>query len=158
MNSSPGWIVLDTAIMTSCAVAGMAVWRGHVEASSGWKPVDAISHIVWGPAAGSQRECTLRYTGLGLLLNGVACAFWSWLYERRRRFTGGLRTVVSDALYAIGTSAFAYVTDYHVVPRRFTPGFELILPRRSFPWLYGALALGLMIPTWFPLSHGRKGG
>jgi hypothetical protein len=37
------------------------------------------------------------------------------------------------------------VTDYHLIPRRFTPGFELSLSRRSFPWLYGALTVGLLL-------------
>jgi hypothetical protein len=147
MNSSLERVVLST-VTTSCAVAGMAAWRGHVEGITAWRPVNAISHIVWGPAAGSQRGVTLRYTGFGLLLNGVACAFWSWLYERCRQVTSEPRSVSSDAFDAVGISALAYVTDYHVVPRRLTPGFELSLSRRSFPWLYGALAIGLMIPTW----------
>jgi hypothetical protein len=45
-------------------------------------------------------------------------------------------------------SALAYVTDYHVIPSRFTPGFELSLSRRSFPSLYAALALGLLMPHY----------
>ena len=51
-------------------------------------------------------------------------------------------------------SALAYVTDYYVVPRRFTPGFELTLSRRSFPWLYGALAIGLFTPD--VMASGRS--
>jgi hypothetical protein len=47
---------------------------------------------------------------------------------------------------AVGVAALAYVTDYHLIPRRFTPGFELSLSRHSFPWLYAALAAGLFIP------------
>ena len=81
------------------------------------------------------------------MLNGSPVSFGSWLHEGRRRFSGGSRTVVTDALYAIGTSTLACVTDYHVVPRRFTPGFEFILPRQLSMALR-ALAIGLMIPTW----------
>lgn len=139
-------IVLST-LTSSVAVAGVAAWRGRVEGSSAWRPVNAISHIVWGPAAGAARGLSLRHTGLGLLLNGAACAFWSWLYARGRGIARPPGSMVPDVLSAIGVSVLAYVTDYHVVPRRFTPGFELSLSRRSFPWLYGALAVGLLIPS-----------
>ena len=42
-------------------------------------------------------------------------------------------------------SATAYVTDYCVVPKRLTPGFELRLPRRALAPIYAALALGLSL-------------
>jgi hypothetical protein len=132
---------------SSLAVAGVAAWRGRVEGSTSWRPVNAISHIVWGPSAGSQRGFSLRYTGFGLLLNGAACAFWSALYEYRRRPMKDPLSMMSAVLGAIGIAALAYVTDYHIVPRRFTPGFELSLSRRSFSWLYGALAAGMLIPA-----------
>ena len=45
---------------------------------------------------------------------------------------------------AVAVSILAYLTDYHVVPRRFTPGFELVFPRALFPWLYAALAGSLV--------------
>ena len=41
------------------------------------------------------------------------------------------------------TSAIAYVVDYHVVPRRLTPGFELRLPGAALAGIYAAMALGL---------------
>jgi hypothetical protein len=41
-------------------------------------------------------------------------------------------------------SVLAYLTDYHLIPRRFTPGFELVFPRTLFPWLYAALAGSLV--------------
>ena len=56
-------------------------------------------------------------------------------------------SIAASIVRGIATSALAYVTDYYIVPRRFTPGFELCLPRRSFPWLYGALAVGLIAPN-----------
>lgn len=145
MNSRLDKVVLST-LTSSVAVAGVAAWRGRIELRTAWPPVNAISHIVWGPAAGRQRRVSLRHTGLGLLLNGAACAFWSWLYEAGRGF-GRQGSIVNAVLSAIGISALAYVTDYHIVPRRFTPGFELSLSRRSFPWLYGSLAAGLVIPA-----------
>lgn len=40
-------------------------------------------------------------------------------------------------------STLACVTDYHVVPKRLTPGFELRLPAGALAAAYAALALGL---------------
>jgi hypothetical protein len=41
------------------------------------------------------------------------------------------------------TSAIAYVADYHVVPKRFTPGFEKRLSGGALATVYGVLALAL---------------
>jgi hypothetical protein len=40
-------------------------------------------------------------------------------------------------------SAAAYITDYHFVPRRLSPGFELRIPPAALAAIYAALALGL---------------
>lgn len=37
-------------------------------------------------------------------------------------------------------SWLAFVVDYHVVPKRFTPGFEWVFTRAWFPVLYAGLA------------------
>jgi hypothetical protein len=45
------------------------------------------------------------------------------------------------------TSAVAAAIDYGVTPKRFTPGWELLLSKRSMVVAYGALALGLAFGT-----------
>jgi hypothetical protein len=145
MSSNLPRLILGSAT-SSLAVAVMAAIRGRVERRDTWRPLNAISHIVWGPAAGNESGFSLQYTTVGLLLNGVACGFWAWFQERGRGWIPNPGSIPMLLLSASGVSALAYVTDYHLVPRRFTPGFELSLSRRSFPWLYGALAVGLLIP------------
>ena len=54
------------------------------------------------------------------------------------------------ALRAAVVSAAAYVTDYHLVPRRLTPGFELRLRRLALLPIYVSLALGLMVRDLSP--------
>ena len=134
-------------LVSSSAVAVMAALQGRVEGRPFCNPLNAISHIVGGRGAAKQREWTFRYTGLGLLLNGVACVFWAGFYQAWRQTLPKRNSGPTSTLVGIGTSVIAYITDYYVVPRRFTPGFELCLSRRSFPWLYGALALGLLFST-----------
>ena len=140
-------------LMCSAAVALTATLRSLVEGRSFWRPINSISHIVWGRHAAEREACTIRYTVTGLLLNVVACVFWAGCYQAWRRTARRPNSLSTTALTGMGTSAIAYVTDYYVVPHRFTPGFELSLSRRSFPWLYAALAAGLFIPG---LLRSRK--
>lgn len=130
---------------SSIAVALTAMLRSRLEGRSAWRPLNAISHITWGRHAAKQKDRTIRYTGIGLMLNWVACMFWAGCYQACRRSIPRDSFVTAAAIGA-GTSALAYFTDYHVVPRRFSPGFELSLSRRSFPWVYAALAAGLFLP------------
>ncbi|WP_310005272.1 hypothetical protein [Caballeronia sp. LZ043] len=68
--------------------------------------------------------------------------FWGALFEslcgRRSRPAG----IVSAAA---ATALIAYVVDYHVVPKRFTPGFEAHVSTRSLAMAYVALAAGFAI-------------
>jgi hypothetical protein len=143
---------------STLAVATAAMWRGTQEGETDWRPINAISHIVWGSGAADQREFTMRYTVSGLILNAIACGFWAWMFRLWLR--QGRSSFVRSAGRALGISALAYVTDYYVVPRRFTPGFELCLSRRSFPWIYGALVVGLLFPqavtSMRQLGHQRR--
>ena len=138
--------ILITGVVSSLAVAATAAVRGIAEGQSAWRPINAISHIVWEKRAAQRNRFTLQYTGTGLLLNVVACGFWAWLHRRWHQSRQAPDSFLLSVGSGVAISALAYVTDYYVVPRRFTPGFELTLSRRSFPWLYGALAVGLVTP------------
>lgn len=129
---------------STLAVTAAAVCRATQEGEAGWRPINSVSHILWGSDAADQRQFTLRYTISGLLLNAVACGFWALVLRLWR--SGKRPSVIQSAGCGIGVSILAYITDYYLIPRRFTPGFELCLSRHSFPWIYGALAVGLILP------------
>lgn len=137
-----------SGLASSAAVAGTAALRSQVEGRSIWRPINSISHILWGWHAATRRELSVRYTGTGLMLNLVACVFWAACYEAWRRAMPGPHSPSTAAMIGVGTSVLAYITDYHVVPRRLALGFELSLWRHSFPWIYSALAIGLILPKW----------
>jgi hypothetical protein len=117
------------ALATLAAVAAGGVRRrvGPVA------PVNATSHILWGREAGGASRADVRHTLPGLALHLGACLFWAAIYESLPRHPLG----------GPATAALAYVTDYHVVPRRLTPGWELRLPGRSLALVYAVLALSL---------------
>jgi hypothetical protein len=140
--------------VTNLCVAAMAAWCGRQEHGRTITPVNAISHILWGDQAAATNDVSWKYTGAGLALNEAACVFWALLYEAlaQRRTTGPARRV----LYGAGVAALAYVTDYHLIPRRFTPGFELHLPRRRFLPIYAGLAAGLLVGGRLACGIGRS--
>ena len=104
--------------------------------------INATSHVLWNQRAAEQNGYSWRYTATGFLTNHGASIFWALLYEAlapRRTERGPGEAALRGAVVA----AAAYVTDYHLVPRRLTPGFELRLPRMALAPIYAALALGL---------------
>ena len=143
-SNSATYEEIKQAVFTSAAVAVAAGICGRMELGTALRPINGISHILWGPQAGNVKTLNAKYTLAGLALNTGACWFWAWLYRK-----GAHKVYASTsgaAAGAVGVAALAYVTDYHLIPRRFTPGFELSLSRHSFPWLYAALAAGLFMP------------
>jgi hypothetical protein len=60
-------------------------------------------------------------------------------------------------LGAAAVSAVAYVTDYHLVPRRLTPGWEHRVSGKSLAAVYGVLALGLAACNLMRGTRSRQG-
>lgn len=139
--------VKDAAVsgaLAATALALAAAFAGRRSTGSYAAAANATSHIVWGTKALRRNAVTWKYTGTGLLANLGGALFWSILYEAlraRRRPRTPSRALADGAAVA----ATAYLVDYHVVPQRFTPGFEHRLPGRALPGLYAAFALGLAL-------------
>jgi hypothetical protein len=101
-------------------------------------PINAVSHILYGDEAADQRGVSAKYTLPGALLNTAAVVSWAavqaFLFGNRRSWLAGP-----------AISALAYVTDYYVVPRRVTPGFERRLTPAGMAAVYGVLGLSLAL-------------
>ncbi len=109
-----------TAVATFALPALLRARRGEPVAAA----FNAESHVLWGDEAARQDEVTPEYTGVGAATHLGACLFWSTIYEA---MLGDARrtTPRQDFAGAAAVAAGAYVIDYHVVPKRFTPGFEM---------------------------------
>ncbi|HUQ53847.1 MAG TPA: hypothetical protein VM692_16580 [Gammaproteobacteria bacterium] len=120
------------------ATAAIAL-AGRRETGSAIAPINATSHVLWGDEAGATNAVDVKHTVTGLLLNGGAGVFWALVHELLLT-----RLARRDRAAAIASGAavagLAYVVDYHLVPRRLSPGWELRLSPRSV-WL-GFVALG----------------
>jgi hypothetical protein len=126
----------------SVATAATVALASVAETGSPWPALNAISKMVRGNHAPWRNEASWKFTGTGALLNTAAVFSWAAVYAVLRG--PRTRTDYARAVTAgVATSALAYVVDYHVVPERFTPGFEKRLPDRSLGLIYAVLALGL---------------
>ena len=136
---------LVSGAIASTAAAATAAARGARDSGSAIAPINATSHIVWGSEAGDVDRIRATYTLPGLALNAGAGVFWAMLYER----VFGEVAERGDAARAIAggaaVAALAYVTDYHLVPKRLTPGWEMRISRRSLALVFTALALALPV-------------
>jgi hypothetical protein len=134
---------LASGTVAAAAVAGVASFLGRQKTGSYAAALNATSHVLWGEQAAMRNAPSLKYTATGYVANHGASIFWALFYEllgmRGRRTP--VRAVADGALVA----ATAYVVDYHVVPKRFTPGFEKRLPAAGLAAVYAALALGLCL-------------
>lgn len=134
---------LISGTVAAAAVTVVASVASRRKTGSYPAAINATSHALWRDAA-RQNDYSWKYTATGLATNFGASVFWALFYEAlapRRRQAGPREAVLRGAAVA----AAAYVTDYYLVPKRLTPGFELRLPRLALASIYAALALGLSL-------------
>jgi len=115
--------------------------------------MNATSHWLHGDLAALVREANFKQTALGYGTHHIAAILWAYLFEllRNRTPNAGLIGFSGDALIASATAA---LIDYTVTPRRFTPGWELILSKRSMALGYLGIAAGLIAAEY--VLPGRK--
>lgn len=128
-----------TASLVSTAALSLLA---RTEGKSAYQATNATSHWLHGDAAASHAEADVAHTALGYGTHHASAVFWAlpfqmWLAARPPRSRLELLRAAS------AVAAIAAVVDYVVVPRRVTPGWELVLSRRSMVATYGATAIGL---------------
>jgi hypothetical protein len=136
---------LYTGAAASFATTAAAAVCGTLENITLVAPINAVSHIAWGDEAAVQDHPSGKYTATGLALNTAAVTSWAALYELFFGDFADEGDVAKALLAGTAVSAAAYVTDYYVVPKRFTPGFEKQLSGGSLLAIYGTLAVGLAL-------------
>ncbi|SCY28785.1 hypothetical protein SAMN05216420_104118 [Nitrosospira sp. Nl5] len=158
---------LTSGTVSGIATAIAAALAGKREDGSYAAPLNATSHVLWGDKAAHQDDASLKYTLTGLLLNHAAAIFWALFYEKwfGRRGTGSVagtagadeaRSLAKPILGAAAVTAGAYVTDYYLIPERFTPGFEKRLSGKSLATIFGILAVGLVACDLIDAAKSRR--
>ena len=132
---------LVSGTLAAAAVTLVASLAARRKTGSSAAALNATSHFLWGERAARKNEYSMRYTGVGYAANYGASIFWALFYEALGRKRTPAQALRDGALVSAG----AYVTDYHIVPKRLTPGFELRLSGKALACIYAALALGLSV-------------
>ncbi|MFU0504879.1 hypothetical protein [Pseudaminobacter sp. NGMCC 1.201702] len=120
------------------AVALLSRLEGHSAA----RPINATSHVIWGPEDAPREEIDVARTLPGLLINIGAAFFWGSVFALATP-PASKPTVTGVIGRAFGTSLLAATVDYGLVPRRLRPGWELALPARSVALALAAMGVGL---------------
>lgn len=134
---------LVSGTIAAAAVTLVASLAARRATGSPAAALNATSHFLWGERAGQENAYSVKYTGTGFIANYSASVFWALFYEAlgQRKPRRPARALLDGAL----VSAAAYITDYHVVPKRLTPGFEMRVPPAALACVYAALAFGLSL-------------
>lgn len=132
-------LILGAAVTvaTTAVLATAAAARGRSVA----QPLNATAHWVYGPASARVRSADLRHTLAGILTHYGTSVLWALVFELSKGRAPG-RTSLTPAAW---TSLLAAVVDYGLVPKRLTPGWELVLPRRPIAFTYGVMAATLAL-------------
>lgn len=147
MNSNWSQIGLSAVVTGTVAAlvstAALAV-LAKMEGKGALQPTNATSHWLQGDPAANVDEADAEHTLVGFATHHASAVFWAapfeaWLAANPPRSFGAL---LRDAAVMSGIAA---VVDYGAAPRRFTPGWELVLSARSMMATYAALAVGLAL-------------
>lgn len=145
--------IASAAFASATSTAALAL-LARAEGKGALQPVNATSHWLNGEQAGSFRKADLAHTAVGYATHHAATLFWAVLFERwigPRRPLAAL-PMLRDALLM---SAVAAAVDYGATPKRFTPGWEFVLSKRSMATAYAAMAAGLAAGALL-VQRGRK--
>ncbi len=130
----------DGLAMTLTTTAAM-MSASQIEAGEPFAPFNAICHMVDGDAKQFGDSFNPRDSLLGIALNCSAMVAWGVIYQalfRKSKFPTSVAT-------GLATAAGAYVVDYHLVPKRFTPGIEKKISGKAIFSIYVVLGLTLGI-------------
>ena len=146
-----GWdttlrFALMSGTVASAASTVALALLARAEGKGALQPVNSTSHWRNGEQAAAWRKADLAHTAVGYATHHAATVFWAVLFEW---WLGARRPaalpLVRDAL---AMSAVAAAVDYGATPKRFTPGWEFVLSKRSMAAAYAAMAAGLAAGAW----------
>lgn len=106
--------------------------------------------MLYGRQAYAIDEPKPKYLLPGILLNFGAMLGWSAVAEIALRLVKvPLPQSALNLLVCGGVTIMAYIVDFYVVPKRFTPGFEHVLSSRSMLVVYALMTASLFAGSMF---------
>ncbi len=131
---------MSGTVATATSVAALALLAAAAGKGAA-QPLNATSHWLYGDDAATFPRADLDHTAVGYATHHAATIFWALFFEgwlaRRPARTGLAATGRATAI-----AALAALVDYTITPKRFTPGWELVLSKRAMAGVYAAMAAG----------------
>lgn len=106
------------------------------------RPINATSHVLWDDDDAPRESVDVAHTVPGFGINIASAFFWGTVFAYVSP-PAASQTSVGMIARAFGTSLFAAILDYGLLPRRLRPGWELALPGRSVALALFAMGAGL---------------
>lgn len=138
---------LISGSIASIASAVSLSLLGQKELKRSAAPINGPSQWLWGRQAAYANRFTFRHTVIGYCIHHAASIFWAIWYERFRHNAPTANVIDAAITPAVFTTATAYTVDFYLIPKRFAPGFENRLSKKSLLAVYGIFALGLATPA-----------
>ncbi len=118
-----------------------------------WQPVHAVSHILFGDKVLQEARFHAKYWISGFVLNAGAMYGWAAVAELGYlRFSFKTGDLITAILMAIALTIIAFITDFHIVSKRFTPGFEKVISRSAVYTVYVCLAIGFVFGGMYRIN------
>lgn len=133
------WSGTAASVLSALTVA----WRGRVERVGAVRAINAVSHWFKGGKAFQQKQPSLRYTLPAIMVHHASSVFWSTIFEQGLKRDGKDLSTSRIVKRAAGVTALAWFVDFHLTPKRLTPGFERVVSKRSLAMTYVAFGCGL---------------
>lgn len=137
------------------ASALVAMLFSRAENRHAARPLNAIAHIADGGSPPARDGHLHRNTALGFATHMAASVWWAVFFEALfgERARHSARGAMAGGASIAGA---AYVVDYHVVSKRFRPGFERYLSRPAMLALYASLAVAFAATARLSRLHHHQ--
>jgi hypothetical protein len=129
-------VIRDGFVITATTSAAMAA-ASMIERGTPWAAFNPVCHMIDGDDKAYGDGFDTRDTLLGAAASSSAMFAWAGIYQ----FFCGRVPWPNSMISGTAASAAAYVIDYHLVPKRFTPGIEQKLSARAIFAIYAVMAL-----------------
>ncbi len=145
-RAAPGRLAIVSAALASGTIATVTstaalALLARREGKGPAQPLNATSHWLYGDEAAAFPRGDVDHTPIGLATHYAATIFWALFFEAwvaRRPLRGGMATLGG----ATAVAALAATVDYTITPKRFTPGWEMVLSKGAMALVYAAMAAG----------------
>lgn len=135
-------LVSGTVATVTSSVALTLLARA--EGKAALQPINAASHWLYGDRAALVRRPSVDHTTVGLTTHHAATIFWALFFETSLAVRPA-RGAPALAVRGAEIAALAAIVDFTVTPKRFTPGWELVLSKGAMAAAYAALAAGFWV-------------